>query len=37
MSKLQANFLDKSLKGEHVLRHKHGIWNQIWSDMMIEA
>lgn len=37
MSKLQANFLDKSLKGEHVLRHKHGIWNQIWSDMMIET
>ena len=37
MSKLQANFLDESLKGEHVLRHKHGIWNQIWSDMMIET
>ena len=37
MSKLPPNILDKSLQGEHVLRHKQGIWNGIWLDMMIET
>ena len=25
------------MKGEHVLRHREGIWHGIWSDMMIET
>ena len=25
------------MKGEHVTRQKRGIWNSIWSDMMIET
>ena len=29
MSKLPPNILDKFLQGEHVLRHKQGIWNGI--------
>ena len=37
MTKLPPNILDKFLSGEHVLHHKQGIWNGIWSDMMIET
>ena len=25
------------MKGDHVGRHKEGIWNGLWSDMMIET
>jgi hypothetical protein len=25
------------LRGEHVMRHKAGLWNGIWSDMFIET
>ena len=37
MSRLPPTILDQVLKGEHVLRHRQGIWNGIWSDMMIET
>ena len=37
MSKLPPTLLDQFLRAEHVLRHQHGIWNEIWSDMMIET
>ena len=37
MSRLPPTILDQFLKGEHVLRHREGIWNGIWSDMMIET
>ena len=37
ISKLTPDILDKFLQGGHVLRHKQGIWNRIWSDIMIET
>ena len=37
MLKLPPSILRHFLKGEHALRHRHGIWNGIWSDMMIET
>ena len=37
MSRLPPTILNQFMKGEHVLRHKEGIWNGIWSDMMIET
>ena len=37
LSKLSPNILDNFLKEQHVLRHKQGIWNGIWSDIMIET
>lgn len=37
MSKLPPNILDKFLQGEHILCHKQGIWNGIWSHMIIET
>ena len=37
MSRLPSSILDQYLKGEHVLRHREGIWNGNWSDMMIET
>ena len=37
MSRLPATILDPFLKGEHVMHHQQGIWNGIWSDMMIET
>ena len=37
MSRLLPTILDQFLKGEHVLRHREGIWNANWSDMMIET
>ena len=36
MSKLPPTLLDQFLR-DHVLQHQHGIWNGIWSDMMIET
>lgn len=37
MERLPVEILEKFLKGEHVMRHKPGIWNGIWSDMYIET
>ena len=37
MEKLHGDVLDKFLKGKHVMRHKKGLWNGIWSDMYIES
>ena len=37
MSRLPPTILDQFMKGEHVLRHREGIWNSIWSDMMTES
>ena len=37
MLTLLSNILDKCLQEEHLLRHKNGIWNEIWFDMMIET
>ena len=34
MEKLPHETLESFMKGEHVTRHKSGIWNSIWSDMM---
>ena len=25
------------MKGKHVMSHQNGLWNCIWSDMMIET
>ena len=36
MERLPKEVQDRYLKGEHVMRHKPGIWNAIWSDMFIE-
>ena len=37
MTKFPKNLLKKFLDGEHAMRHQNGIWNSIWSDMMIET
>ena len=37
MSRLPPTILDQFLKGKHVLCHREGIWNDLWSDMMIET
>ena len=37
MEKLPKEDLEEFLKGNHVMRHKGGIWNEIWSDMFIES
>ena len=37
MEKLPKDTLESFLKGEHVMRHKRGAWNSIWSDTMIET
>jgi len=37
MEKLSGIVLDKFLEGDNVMRHKKGIWNGIWLDMMIET
>ena len=37
MHKLPDGILHAFLKGEHVMRHQDGLWNGIWSDMMIET
>ena len=35
--KLSGDILNKFMKGEHVFRHQKGLWNGIWSSMMIET
>ena len=37
MEKLPGDILHKFMKGEHVMRHQKGLWNGIWSDIMIET
>lgn len=37
MNRMPKECLDRFLKGEHVMRHKPGPWNGIWSDQMIES
>ena len=37
MHKLPKCILEAFMRGEHVMRHQDGIWNGIWSDMMIET
>ena len=37
MHKFPGNILDDFMKGEHVMRHQDGLWNSIWSDMLIET
>ena len=37
MSRLLPTIFHHFFKEEHVLRHREGIWNGIWSDMMIET
>ena len=36
MEKLPKDILAHFMKGEHVMRHKPGVWNAIWSDMYIK-
>ena len=37
MQRLPPDILSKFLDGQHVMRHKPGFWNGIWSDMWIET
>ncbi|KAG0720296.1 hypothetical protein GWK47_048801 [Chionoecetes opilio] len=37
MEKLPKELASQFLKGQHVMRHKPGLWNGIWSDIFIET
>ena len=37
MERLPPEVLESFLKGEFVMRHQAGYWNDIWSDMFIET
>ena len=37
MEHLPTEVLTRFLKGGHVVHHKYGFWNEIWSDMYIET
>ena len=37
MERLPDDILRHFMKGHHVMRHKPGIWNAVWSDMFIES
>ena len=37
MERLHGDIRERFTKGEHVVRHKKGLWNGIWSDMHIES
>lgn len=37
MEALPDEMLPEFMKGNHVMRHKPGLWNSIWSDMFIES
>ncbi|KAK3106543.1 hypothetical protein FSP39_022295 [Pinctada imbricata] len=37
MENLPDEVLERFRNGEHVMRHKTGLWNAIWSDMFIET
>ena len=37
MERLPEEVLKPFMKGEHVMKHRSGLWNAIWSDMFIES
>ena len=37
MEVLPASVLEYFMKGAHVMRHRTGLWNGLWSDMFIET
>ena len=37
MQKMHGEVLERFLKGEHVERHRQGLWNGIWADMFTET
>ena len=37
MENLPTEVLSHFLKGHHVTRHIHGVWNAIWTDQFIET
>ena len=37
MSKLPCRVLKAFMNGNHVMRHKPGLWNGLWSDLYIET
>ena len=37
IASMPKEVLEKFLKGEHVTRHISGLWNGMWTDMMIET
>lgn len=37
MERLPKEILSRFLKGEHVMQHRSGIWNAMWSDMFIKT
>ena len=37
MERLPAELRDRFMKGKHVIGHKPGLWNGIWSDIFIET
>ena len=37
MECLPPDMLSKLMEGQHVMRHKPGLWNGLWSDMWIET
>ena len=37
MSQLPPDLVERFMKEEHAMRHQPGLWNSIWSDMMIET
>jgi len=37
MERLPTDVLQQFMEGYHVMRHRPGIWNAIWSDMFIES
>ena len=37
MESLLDEVLVRFMKGEHVIRQQHGLWNGLWSNMFIES
>lgn len=37
LESLSGEVKQKFLKGEHIVCHKNGLWNSLWTDMMIET
>ena len=36
LESLDGQLKERFLKGEHTVQHKQGLWNTVWTDMMIE-
>ena len=36
LESVHGKIKERFLKGEHTVRHKQGLWNSVWTDMMIE-